>query len=310
MVSDSVATVPSGTLAFGIQLPVQALSTVIAAPWEHDAGIPELVRAAQAADRSGFLYVAVCDHVAIPTAMAGPMSTTWFNPVATLGYLAAVTERTRLMTNIYVAGFRHPLDTAKAFSSLDVLSNGRIILGVGTGHVQGEFEALGLPFTERGARLDHAIDGIHEAWAAEWVGDVGLRPRPVQRPRPPIWIGGSSKPALRRVAERGDGWLPQGTPREQMPEQLAYLRAHRDAVRPDATLDLGTVTEWLYIGDAWEFPGPTLSGSVDAIAESMNEFGTMGVDHLQVRLRSRSIAELEEQIETFGTRVGPLLTRS
>ncbi|MGZ8763626.1 MAG: LLM class flavin-dependent oxidoreductase, partial [Acidimicrobiia bacterium] len=142
--ADTVQIVPDGQLAFGVQLPVQALSSVIAAPWEQDAGVPELARAAEVADRSGFFYVAICDHVAIPTAFAGPMSTTWFNPVATLGYLAALTTTTRLLTNIYVAPFRHPLDTAKAFATLDTLSNGRVILGVGAGHVPGEFEALGV----------------------------------------------------------------------------------------------------------------------------------------------------------------------
>ncbi len=157
------------------------------------------------------------------------MSTTWFNPVATLGFLAAVTTNTRLLTNIYVAPFRHPLDTAKAFATLDTLSNGRVILGVGAGHVPGEFEALGVPFAERGRLLNEAIDGVKESWAAEFVGDVGLKPRPVQQPRPPIWVGGSKPPALRRVAERADGWIPQGTPRADMPEQIAYVLAHRDA---------------------------------------------------------------------------------
>lgn len=306
----TVSVVPDGELVFGIQLPVQALSQVVAAEWEHDAGIPELVRAAQAADRAGFFYVAVCDHVAIPTAYAPAMSTTWMNPVATLGFLAAHTERARLMTNIYVAPFRHPLDTAKAFSTLDVLSGGRVILGVGAGHVEGEFEALGVPFAERGRLLDEAIDGVTEAWASEFVGDVGLKPRPVQQPRPPIWVGGSKPPALRRVAERADGWIPQGTPRAQMPEQIAYLVSHRDRVRPGQPIDIGTITEHVYVGTpGFDVPDPTLTGSPAEIAASLNEFGAMGVSHLQVRFRSRSVDELCDQLEAFGTQVGPELGR-
>ena len=300
--------VPDGELVFGIQLPVVALSTMIAAPWEREAGVDDLVRAAQTADRAGFFYVAVCDHIAIPRAFASAMSTTWFNPIATLGFLAAHTARVRLMTNVFVAPYRHPLDTAKAFATLDELSGGRVILGVGAGHVAGEFEALGIPFAERGRLLDAAIDGVVAAWSDEFVGDVGLRPRPVQRPRPPIWVGGSSRPALRRVAARGDGWVPQGTPRAQMPEQLAYLLAHRDEVRPAAELDLGVITEHCYLGDPdWEMPEPTIAGPADKVAESLREFGAMGVNHLQVRFRSRSIDELCDQMEAFGSEVGPLL---
>src|SRR3954452_15439759 len=194
MTATTVSVVPAGALAYGIQLPVQALSLLTSQPWEREgAGPPELLAAARAADAAGFLYVAVCDHVAIPREKAETMSTTWYHPVATLGWLAGQTENVRLMTNVYVAAYRHPLETAKAFGTLDHLSGGRVILGVGAGHVEGEFEALGISFKDRGRLNNDAIEGILDAWTNEFVGDVGLRPRPDQQPRPPIWIGGSSK---------------------------------------------------------------------------------------------------------------------
>ncbi|MGH9050432.1 MAG: TIGR03619 family F420-dependent LLM class oxidoreductase [Acidimicrobiia bacterium] len=305
----TVSVVPDGQLVYGIQLPTVALSTRVAAPWEEDAGIADLVRAAQTADRAGFFYVAVCDHVAIPRDLAPVMSTTWFNPVATLGFLAGQTERVRLLTNVYVAPYRRPLDTAKTFATLDALSGGRVILGVGAGHVEGEFDALGIDFADRGRLLDDAIDEIVAAWSDEFVRDVGQRPRPAQQPRPPIWVGGSTKPALRRVAERGDGWIPQGTPRKQMPEQIAYLRAHRDQVRPDAEPELGVITEAFYVGDPGvEVPPGTISGDAEKIAESLREYADMGVRHLQVRPWSRSIDELCDQMDAFGADVGPLLS--
>lgn len=306
---ETVSIVPEGQLVFGMQLPVQALSSVIASAWEHEAGVPELVAAAKAADQAGFFYVAICDHIAIPRAYAPAMSTTWFNPIASLGFIAAHTTHTRLMTNIWVAPYRHPLDTAKAFATIDALSGGRVILGVGAGHVQGEFEALGIPFEERGRLLNEAIDEVKAAWSDEFVHDMGQRPRPVQQPRPPIWVGGSGKPALRRVAERGDGWIPQGTPRKHMPEQIAYLLGHRDKVRPDAHIDVGVITEYCYVGEPpWEMQH-TISGPPERIAESLNEYGRMGVSHLQIRLQSRSCDELCDQIAAFGAEVGPLLTR-
>lgn len=316
MGDEVVRVVPEGKLVFGMQLPVVAMSQLIAAPWEREPGIgvPELVRVAQTADAAGFFYVAVCDHVAIPTDLAPAMSTTWYEPIATLGFLAAYTTRTRIMTNVLVGGYRHPLMTAKAFSTLDKLSGGRVILGMGAGHVEKEFDALGESFADRGKTLNAAIDGVKEAWAEEFVsiGDtaVGMTPRPVQQPRPPIWIGGSKPPALRRVAERGDGWIPQGTPRAQMPDSIEYLRAHVDKVRPGAEPEIGVITERIHVGDpGWEVPKGTITGSPERVAESLNEYGAMGVSHLQVGFQSRSIDEACDQIERFGTEVGPLLTR-
>ncbi|MBM3673955.1 MAG: TIGR03619 family F420-dependent LLM class oxidoreductase [Actinobacteria bacterium] len=310
MTHPSVSVIPEGRLAYGIQLPVQALSLLTSMPWEREAGPAELLRAAQAADAAGFFYVAVCDHVAIPRDKAETMSTTWFNPVATLGWLAGQTEQARLMTNVYVVAYRRPLETAKAFATLDHLSGGRVILGVGAGHVEGEFAALGVPFANRGALTDAAVDEIVAAWTDEFVGDVGLRPRPAQRPRPPIWVGGSSKPALRRVAARGDGWIPQGTPRKLMPESIAFLHAERDRVRPGASIEVGVITEHVYVGEpGWDVPRYALTGSAERIAESLNEYGAMGVSHLQLRFASRSIDELCDQMTAFGDEVGPLLAR-
>lgn len=307
----TVAVVPDGQLVYGLQLPVQALSVMTSMPWEREgAGPEELLAAAQAADDAGFFYVAVCDHIAIPREKAETMSTTWFHPVATLAWLAGQTQSVRLMTNVFVPAYRHPLETAKAFATLDRLSNGRVILGVGAGHVEGEFDALGIPFAERGRITDEAVDGIIESWLSEYVGELGLAPRPVQQPRPPVWIGGSSKPALRRVAARGDGWIPQGTARKLMPESIAYLHAQRDEVRPGASFDIGMITEHIYVGEpAWETPKYALTGSADHIVESLNEYGAMGVSHLQLRFASRSINELCDQMSRFGAEVGPNLSR-
>src|SRR5262249_15981576 len=247
-------------------------------PWEREngAGVTELVQAAQAADRAGFFYVAVCDHVAIPRPLAPAMSTTWYEPISTLGFLAGQTAQTRLMTNVFVGPYRHPLQTAKAFATLDTLSGGRVILGMGAGHVEKEFDALGLPFAERGSMLDDAVDGVKDAWHAEFTGagdDAGgMRRRPVEQPRPPIWIGragragggrgmgGWSRPALRGVGGGGDGWIPQGTPRKKMPESIAYLQEHRDRVRPGAEPEIGVITEAMYVGEpGWEVARGTIT---------------------------------------------------
>jgi probable F420-dependent oxidoreductase len=311
--------VPEGKLAYGMQLQIQAKSKTFVEDWEADAGAAELRQMVQRADANGFFYVAVCDHLAVTKPMDAHMSTTWYDTVATLGWIAALTDNVRVMSHVYVLSYRHPLHTAKSFMTLDELSGGRAILGVGTGHLQGEFELLGLDYEARGKLTDAAIDVIRAAFADEYpdvetpywghLHDAGLAPRPRQDPLP-IWVGGSSKPALRRAAERGDGWLPQGTPRADMPAQIAYLLEHRKRTRGDEPIDLGTITEFLYVGEpGWDVGAQTLSGKPDELVDRLNEFGAMGVSHLQIRFRNRSLQELLDQMDAFGRDVAPHLSR-
>jgi len=312
--------VPAGELVYGMQLQVQAKSRSFAEDWEADAGAAELAAIARKADETGFFYVAVCDHLAVTKPLDEHMRTTWYDTVATLGWIAGITNQVRIVSHVYVLSYRHPLHTAKSFMTLDELSGGRAILGVGAGHLQGEFELLGFDFERRGAVTDAAIDVIRDAFTVEYpdvttpfwghLHDAGMAPRPRQHPLP-IWVGGSSKPALRRAAERGDGWLPQGTPRDDMPAQIAYLLEHRKRTRGDEPIDLGTITEVLYVGQpTWDVGETTLRGSADAVAERLNEFGAMGVSHLQVRFRNRSLDELLDQMDAFGRDVAPQLQRT
>ena len=308
---------PAGQLVYGLQLPVTAQSTVFAAPWEATAGTAEILKIAQACDRSGFFYVAVCDHVCVPRAAAAAMSTVWYDTIATLGFLAAATRNVRLLSYVYIAPYRHPLMTAKAFATLDALSGGRVILGVGAGHLQGEFETLGVDFTRRGKRLDEAIDVIVKAFTDEYpehdgamwkISGVGQRPRPVQQPRPPIWVGGSTPAALRRAAERGDGWLPQGVPEMGMERAIVYVRAQRAKTRGDAPIEIGMNSPWLYVGTPSFDVGPgALTGSGESIAATLRRRKQLGVSHMGVRFRSRSCDELVEQIDAFGAGVAPHL---
>jgi len=313
----AVQIVPKDTLVWGMQMPIVAQSTVFAAPWEAQAGTEDVVRIAQACDRHGFFYVGVCDHICVPREHAKAMSTVWYDCVATLGFLAASTQRVRLLSYVYVAPYRHPLATAKAFATLDALSGGRVILGVGAGHLQGEFDTLGVDFARRGTLLTETIDVIAAAFTDEYpdhdgptwtIHDCGQRPRPAQQPRPPIWVGGSTKSALRRAAERGDGWLPQGVPEMGMPAAIAWLREHRGRVRGHAPIEIGMNSPWLYVGTASFDLGPnTRSGSAAELAEIFRGMKRLGVNHCGVRFRSRSCDELVDQIAAFGSEVGPLI---
>jgi probable F420-dependent oxidoreductase len=306
-----------GRLEVGMQLPIQSQSRIYAEPWEEGSGAAELGTIVDACEAAGLYYVAVCDHVAVPEEPAKRMQTIWYDTIATLSWIAGRTERLRLLSHVFVPAYRHPLVSAKAFLTLDELSGGRAIVGVGTGHVEGEFAALGADYANRGAVTDECIDVLRAAFTDEYptyagehfsVEGVGLQPRPRQEVLP-IWVGGSSKPALRRAATRGDGWLPQGTPRHELKDAIAYLMEHREAGplagRP---IDLGTICEPIYVGEPdWDVGPWTISGGPEQVAEKIRDFKDLGISHCQVRPRARTLDEFTDQLAALGSEVLPLV---
>ena len=310
------AIIPEGTVAWGLQLPIQAQSTIFVEPWEATATTADLVAVAQAADRAGALYVGVCEHVAIPKPFDEKMGTTWYHPFVTLGFLAAATARVRLLSHVVALPYHHPLEVAKAFATLDALSGGRAICGVGAGHVEPEFALLGVDFARRGDWVERSLPAIRAALDDEYPalpdgdwgidGSAGVAPRPAQA-SVPIWVGGSTPVAVRRAAQYGDGWLPQGVRRSDLPAVVDRIRGLRaEAGRPES-FDVGALVA-CYVGTpAWDVGGFTYTGSPDEIAARLRTWVDAGADQLQVRFHSRTPAELVEQIERFGAEVAPLV---
>lgn len=299
--------IPHGARVFGMQLPIQAQSHNFVADWELEAGPTELAQIAKTADDTGFHYIGVCDHITLPESVVGGMGTHWMEPIGTLSWLAAHTTRVGLLTHVYVLAYRHPLVAAKEFANLDWLSRGRALIGIGAGHVEAEFDRLGEDFHRRGKTTDERIPVLAAALENEFVDGMGARPRPIQSPRPPIWVAGSSGPAISRAARLGDGWLPQGPSDQPM---VDALQAGREAAgRAELPMMIGHITPFIYVGDPAFDVGPTtLSGSPVAIAEQILAGTANGVNQLQVRFRSRSCDELCEQMVAFATEVAPLLT--
>lgn len=189
--------------------------------------------AAQTAEQLGYHGLYVNDHVALPREEAPLYGNAFLDPFVALGYLAAVTQRVRLGTTVIVVPYRNPLVQAKMVASLDVLSRGRITLGVGSGHVPGESEALGVPYAERGAMTDEYLQVMRALWTSDeasfhgrWFNFENIRPltRPLQSPLP-VWIGGRGPRVFRRVVRLGQGWHPTALEPEQLAEQVAKLRA-------------------------------------------------------------------------------------
>ncbi|OBF17250.1 TIGR03619 family F420-dependent LLM class oxidoreductase [Mycobacterium sp. ACS4331] len=201
------------TVAYSLELPthrVDAESEFVSAE-----AIAEVARAAEAC---GYGAVHVTDHPAPDTKWLDHGGHHALDPFVALSFAAAATSTVRLLTNVYIAGYRNPLLGAKQIQSLHVLSGERLILGTAAGYLKPEFRALGADFDERGMRLDEALDvldkvlsGADVAYAGSTFAARGVRLRPVPAAPPPVWVGGNSRAAIKRAVHRGQGWAPFNT---------------------------------------------------------------------------------------------------
>ena len=220
-------------LKLGIVTPVLTMLPRAHATWEETAGFGDVVTIARAADALGYHHLTCSEHVAIPADVAAVRGGRYYDPLATFGYLAARTERIRLATHVLVLGYHHPLEIAKRYGTLDVVSGGRLILGVGVGSLEPEFDLLGADFAARGARADEALVALRNGFAEsqpehhgtyfEYSGLV-VDPCGVQ-PRVPLWIGGRTARSLRRAVELADGWAPFGLTLDEIAAMLQHSRA-------------------------------------------------------------------------------------
>lgn len=215
-------------MRIGITSPIVTRVPGVATPWETTAGIAELSEIASAADELGFEYLSCSEHVAVPVPVAEQRGGVYWDPLATFGYLAARTRRIKFLTQVLVLGYHHPLEIAKRYGTLDALSDGRVILGLGVGSLREEFDLLDAQFDGRGERADDAMRALRAAWGrpiAEYHGphydfaDMLVEPHG-RHSAVPLWVGGRTRRSLRRAIELGDGWLPFGLGVDQMGEMI------------------------------------------------------------------------------------------
>jgi len=271
--------------------------------WEIDASVDDLVAIATAADRLGYHHLTASEHIAIPGDVEARRGKRYWDLLSTLAYLAAVTERIRLATNMVVLGYHHPLEVVKHYGTLDRLSKGRLILGVGVGSLQPEFELLAKPFDGRGERADDAIRAIRAAWAERepsYAGphfqfdDVVVDPTGVQD-QPPIWVGGRTTRSLRRAVELGDAWVPFLLGPDEVAAMLDRARDTPAWAERDRPLD---VALW---------PEPVLDPQTepDRVLEQAQTHIEAGATILNYRFPSRSVAHHVEQMEALTSLVDP-----
>jgi probable F420-dependent oxidoreductase len=299
---------------------------------------PEALRAlAQRAEDLRFDSVWVSDHIILPKQVASfyPYSTDgvatfrpeepYYEPLSALNFLAGCTHRVRLGTHVLILPYRNPVLTAKILATLDVLSEGRVILGVGVGWMEEEFQALGLDtFSERGEVTNEYIRLFKELWTEEEpdfqgkyysISGAGFLPKPVQQPHPPIWIGGHTGPAIRRAAELGDGWMPIGLrppailEPEELAEKIARLRIlTRRAGRPEDAVALCFSTNVAFE----RRPGPSrrmMTGRPEQIAADLRQYQDLGVENFILSFQADSVSGLRECMEQFSREVVPLIPK-
>jgi probable F420-dependent oxidoreductase len=283
---------------------------------------PEIIRgAAVRAEQLGYASVWVSDHVVVPDANVANFGEAIFDPLVTLGVVAGATSRVRLGTTVLIVPYRNAVVTAKMISSLDALSGGRLVLGVGAGWLAEESALLGVPFGERGAMTDEHLRAMQELWTSKAPTFAGkytrfdrlvFEPKPVQKPHPPIWVGGHSQAALRRTVEFGAAWHPiNRSPAELRTgcDELARLaRARGRSTAPMLSLrnDLCVLAPGRSAPTSTH-GGRVLAGEPAALIDQIRELADCGVGHLVLEFLASDARELYEQMAAFAERVRPRL---
>ena len=317
-------------MKFGFQLMLRGVAS-------DPKGLTAIV---QKGEQSGFDIVAPNDHIIVPAGIdstypysedgvwAGASVVDCHDQLTALTFIAGKTQRIKILTSVMVVPYREPVLTAKIIASADVLSKGRIIVGCGAGWMQEEMDAIGAPpFKERGKVTDEYISIFKELWTKdnpEYHGeyasfeDIHFKPKPVQKPHPPLWIGGESKAALRRTARLGDGWFPAANnpnfridSSESLSTRLNVLRQLcEEEKREFSELDLGFFYTGLISSDAITGEGgkrQIFTGNPSDIASDIASFRNVGLDTIIFRMERPSLSETLDLIEWFGSEIRPIL---
>ena len=292
-----------------------------------------LAAIARKGDELGFYCMVAGDHILVPREINSPYPYTadgsfhaggaaeYLEQLTLLTYLAGITQTIRLIPSVMIVPYRNPLLAAKILATLDVLSSGRLTLGVGVGWMEEEFEALDAPpFAERGAVTNEYLQAFKELWTSDeptfegkycQFSNIHFLPKPVQQPHPPIWVGGQSRAAMRRAARLGDGWHPVGAipaaPLE--PEELAQNISllHRYAENADRNPEELEVSMKAPLYDVDTTPSGTsrrrFSGEPEQMLQDIQTYEDVGVSCIIFDIRGNDLNRSLERLEWFSEEV-------
>jgi probable F420-dependent oxidoreductase len=283
--------------------------------------VGRMLEVVRRAEERGLDSLWVTDHVIVPRDLPIIYRDHMLDPLAVLPWMAGITQRISLGTSVLILPYRSPIPAAKLLASVDVLSGGRLIFAAAVGWMEGEFAALGVPIKERASRTDEALELIRALWTQEYpeiqtrrhrLAGVKASPMPLQKPRPPILIGGSSEGAFRRVARLGDGWHASSTDQETFRQgQEAVLRSWKEAGRegtPIWTLRVPLFIEGIHRAavDMTLLRGRyAIQGSVTRVVETLRGFQALGCGHVALEVSYATFPAVLETIDVLAREVRP-----
>jgi probable F420-dependent oxidoreductase len=298
----------------------------IVIPLHRDVDALVNLELAKKAEMLGFDSIWISDHVVLPIIYQGRFSEVLHDPFVLLSALAAKTEKISLGTSVIIVPYRNPIVVAKMISTIDVLSEGRVIVGVGPGWMEEEFNILGIPFNERGQRTDEYINIFKEVWEKDepqFDGEfysfsrIKFYPKPIQKPHPPIWIGGISKKAIARAVELGNGWHPVWLSPDQMEEKILYLKGIAKEKGRNLDNFVLSIRNRLRILKTTEVKKPEFTesrgqctfsfhGTPEEIIYKVRQFESIGVSHIIFDLDAENDKEMFHTIKQFSKDIMPV----
>ena len=279
-----------------------------------------VVTFAREAEQRDVASLWISDHVIFPRTATGsypggrfphPPDKPYLEPVTVLTAAAVVTDKARLGSSVFILGHRHPVVMAKMLASIDALSGGRLICGVGVGWWKEELEILGVPFHARGRQADEAIRAFKALWTMDnpvFEGeffkfrDIGFAPKPVQKPHPPIWVGGDSPGAFRRVVTLGDGWHATSKTPAQFKEALGRLRVVADTA--------GRKWETIKLSLRFGLSDALLAEGTQAVVDQLGEFKRLGLSHVVLEFRRDDLKQMIEILDVVTGEIRPAVDRA
>ncbi len=268
------------------------------------------------AEELGFDSIWVSDHIVIPNSHEG-FGDEFYEPLVTLSFLAAITKSIRLGTSVIILPYRNPVTLAKMISTLDMLSEGRIILGIGTGWLKEEFDALGISYEHRGRLTDEWMNVMKVLWtddSPEFEGkflkfsDIKFLPKPYQKPHPPIWVGGGGTKALERAARFGTGWHPVGLTPWELKLKITELNRLREENGNSNREFHIALRRNLEINSEKDFgEDETLRGTPEKLIQGIKDYKDVGVTYLILQFLGGDIYQIQNTIQSFTADIRPYI---